>query len=277
VFDLGSLPSPDDIQDGIAVRWHGSIVEVILCRPHVRNALDLAGWHRLAAVFNELSAQPDNIVIVLRGAGGNLSVGSDIRQFPKHRSGMASADVYNGAIDAALVAVGEAAHPVLAVITGSAVGGGCELACASDLRIAADDAQFGVPIARLGVSIGPVEARILLRVLTPARLKDLLLTARMLDAQHALDIGLVDRVIPSAELGQAAWELATTVANAAPVGARANKLTVNAAADGTLDQAASRIRELTVAIYEGSDLQEGIKAFVEKRPAQFGQLQPVAG
>jgi enoyl-CoA hydratase len=277
VFDLGSLPSPDEIQDGIAVRRHRAIVEVILCRPQVRNALDLAGWHRLAVVFNELSAQPDNLVIVIRGAGGNLSVGSDITQFPEHRSGMASADVYNGAIDAALIAVGDAPHPVIAVIAGSAVGGGCELACASDLRIAADDAQFGVPIARLGVSIGPVEARILLRVLTPARLKDLLLTARMLDAQRALDIGLVDRVVPSAELGQTAWELATSVAKAAPIGARANKLTVNATADGTLDQAASRIRELTVAIYEGADLQEGIRAFVEKRPAQFGQLQPVAG
>jgi enoyl-CoA hydratase len=277
VFDLESLPSPNEVQDGIAVRRQGSMVEVILCRPQVRNALDLAAWHRLASVFSGLAAEPDNLVIVLRGAGGNLSVGSDITQFPEHRTGMASAEVYNGAIDAALIAVSDAPHPVISVITGSAVGGGCELACASDLRIAADDAQFGVPIARLGVSIGPVEARILLRVLTAARLKDLLLTARMLDAQEAHDMGLVDRVVPSAEVGPAAWELATAVARAAPIGARANKLTVNAAADGTLDEAETRIRELTVAIYEGPDLQEGIRAFVEKRPARFGQPQPVAG
>lgn len=270
MLDWESAPNETETTAGIALRRRGQIAEVILSRPRVKNALDLAGWQRLAAVFGELADLDDSIVIVLRGAAGNLSVGSDISQFPEHRTGMELADRYNAAIDAALVAVAEVPHPVIAMISGLAVGGGCELACAADLRVAAADARFGVPIARLGVSIGEVEARTLLRVLTPARLKDLLLSGRMIDVKEAVRIGLVDRVVPAAELASATRELAMTVARGAPVAARANKLTVNAVADGSLKAVRDRIRELTVAIYEGSDLKEGIRAFAEKRPAQFG-------
>lgn len=274
MLDWESAPNEAETTAGIALRRQGQIAEVILSRPQVKNALDLAGWQRLAAVFGELADIDARIVIVLRGAAGNLSVGSDISQFPEHRTGMELADRYNAAIDAALVAIAEVPHPVIAMISGLAVGGGCELACAADLRVAADDARFGVPIARLGVSIGEVEARTLLRVLTPARLKDLLLSGRMIDVEEAVRIGLVDRVVPSAQLASATRELATTVARGAPLAARANKLTVNAVADGSLEAARDRLRELTVAIYEGSDLQEGIRAFTEKRPAQFGHGGP---
>jgi enoyl-CoA hydratase len=271
---LDRLTQETDTTDGISVRREGPVVEVVLSRPQVKNALDLTAWQRLAAVFRELADLDDNIVIVLSGAGGDLSVGSDISQFPEHRTGMARAEEYNAAIDDALIAVGRVQHPVIAMISGMAVGGGCELACAADIRVASADSRFGVPIARLGVSIGAVEARTLLRVLSPARLKDFLLTGRMIDAKEAYRIGLIDRVVPTDELVSTTRELAETVARGAPLAARANKLTVNAVADGSLEPAAGRIRELTEAIYEGDDLQEGIRAFAEKRRAQFGQAQP---
>jgi enoyl-CoA hydratase len=269
MFDNDAIPAPDEVVDGVAVRRTDPIVEVVLSRPEIRNALDLAAWRRVATVFSDLAATTEPLVIVLRGAGGNLCVGSDISQFPEHRTGMARADEYNQAIDDALLAVAGLPHPVIAMIAGLAVGGGCELACASDLRVAADDARFGVPIARLGVSIGEVEARVLLRVLSPGRLKDFLLTARMVQAQEALDIGLVDRVVARADLSNATEELARTIANGAPLAARANKLVVNAVADNTVEQVRDRLRELTVAIYEGRDLQEGIAAFIEKRDPRF--------
>ena len=271
------MPDPDrpteetETTDGVFVRRDGPVVEVVLSRPQVKNALDLTGWQRVAAVFRELADIEDTVVIVLRGEGGDLSVGSDISQFPEHRTGMVRADHYNAAIDGALTAVAEVPHPVIAMISGLAVGGGCELACAADIRVAATDARFGVPIARLGVSIGAVEARTLLRVLTPARLKDLLLSGRMIDAEEAYRIGLIDRIVAPADLASVTQELAMTVANGAPLAARANKLTVNAVADGTLKSASGRIRELTEAIYEGADLQEGIRSFAEKRRAQFGR------
>lgn len=274
------MPSSDrltqaaETADGVSVRRDGPVVDVVLSRPQVKNALDLTAWQRLAAVFRDLADLADHVVIVLSGAGGDLSVGSDISQFPEHRTGMVRADEYNTAIDDALVTVGDVPHPVIAMISGLAVGGGCELACAADIRVAAADARFGVPIARLGVSIGAVEARTLLRVLMPARLKDLLLTGRMIDADEAYRIGLIDRVVSPEDLISVTRELALTVANGAPLAARANKLTVNAVADGSLERAAGRIRELTEAIYEGADLQEGIRSFTEKRRAEFGQTRP---
>lgn len=258
-------------RDGIAVVRRDAVVEVVLTRPQTRNALDLAAWRQLAAVFARLASEDDHIVIVLRGAGRHLSVGSDITQFPKHRTGMQAATEYNEAIANALTQVSNVPHPVVAQIRGMAVGGGCELACAADVRIAASDARFGVPIARLGVSIGAVEARTLLRVLSAGQLKMLLLTARMLSADEAHRIGLVDVVVPSDELDTATHELVTGMARGAPIAARANKLTVNAVADGRFDEVASHIQHLTEAIYEGSDLQEGIRAFIEKRPPNFGR------
>lgn len=261
----------EDALTGVTLRRNDRIVEVTLTRPHLKNALDLAGWQRLASVFHDLAAIDEPIVIVLGGAGGNLSAGSDISQFPEHRTGMAAAAHYNAAIDAALEAVADLPHPVIAMIAGMAVGGGCELACAADLRVAATDARFGIPIARLGVSIGAVEARVLLRVLSAAQLKDLLLTGRLLDATEAQRIGLVDHIVAPEELEAATRALAATVAAGAPLAARANKLTVNAVADGTASGAAERIAALTSAIYDGPDLQEGIRAFLEKRPPRFGQ------
>ena len=263
-------PEPSDVRGGIAVHRHGVIAEVVLCRPERRNALDLAIWRRLTEAFRTLDADPQLRVAILRGAGGHLSAGSDILQFPEHRTGMAAAEEYNAAIADALESVMSFRRPVVAMISGMAVGGGCELACASDLRIAAADATLGVPIARLGVSIGPTEARAMLRVMPPARLKDLLLTARLVRADEALALGLVDRVVPPDELADATWTLASGIADGAPLSAMANKLTVDAVAEGTLPAAEDRLRELMREIYEGPDLQEGILAFAEKRPPRFG-------
>jgi enoyl-CoA hydratase len=267
---LRADPTVDEIHDGVAVRDHESIAEVVLCRPERRNALDLAMWERVRGVFTALDRTQGIRVIILRGAGGHLSAGSDITQFPEHRTGIAAADQYNGAIAAALEAVMSAHLPVVAMIEGLAVGGGCELACACDLRIAAGDASIGVPIKRLGVSVGPVEARALLRVLRPAQVKDLLLTGRLVGADEARAMGLVDRVVAPNDLPSATWALAREIADGAPLAASANKLVVDAVTDGTLTSANARLRELTVAIYEGPDLQEGIRAFSEKRAPRFG-------
>lgn len=269
-------PGAEEIEDGVAVRAHGAVAEVVLARPERRNALDLAMWERVRHVFEALDEAEAVRVVVLRGAGGHLSSGSDISQFPAHRTGIAAADRYNAAIAAALEAVMSVRRPVVAMIAGLCVGGGCELACASDVRIAAADATLGVPIARLGVSIGPVEARALLNVVTPARLKDLLLTGRLLGAHEARELGLVDRVVAPDDLPSATWALVQGIAAAAPLAAMANKLTVDAVASGSLRAAEARLRELTVAIYEGADLQEGIRAFMEKRPPRFDAGGPAA-
>lgn len=278
MIDLDSSPEATKVTNGVAVRRDGQLAQVVLSRPEVRNALDLAMWRQVASAFDQLASVEQYTVIILRGAGGNLSAGSDITQFPDHRTGIAAADEYNAAIGTALTAVMRVPHPVIAMISGLAVGGGCELACAADLRVASSDARLGIPIRRLGVSVGPTEVRALLRVLGPARLKDLLLTGRLVDAHEAHRIGLVDRVVPPAQLAEATLEIARQIAAGAPLAAVANKLTIDALTDGTLDELDGRLRELTVTIYEGPDLQEGIRAFVEKRDPVFRQqIVPAAG
>jgi enoyl-CoA hydratase len=270
-------PTPEEVHAGVALRRDGALAEVVLSRPERRNAIDLETWERLHVVFDAIAAEPTIAVVVLRGAGGHVSAGSDISQFPQTRSGMAAAERYNRAIAAALAALSEIPQPSVAMIAGLAVGGGCELACACDLRVAADDARLGVPIARLGVSVGPEEARVMLRVLSPARVKELLLTGRILDANEAHRIGLVDRVVPRDELPSATRALVELIVAGAPLTAAANKLAVNAAWDGTIERDAARIRELETAIYDGVDLQEGIRAFLEKRDPVFRQRPPTPG
>lgn len=276
VNPLSLDPSPAQVRDGVAVVRYGRVAQVVLARPERHNALDLPMWRAVEAAFGELSAQADVRVIVVRGVNGVFSVGSDIAEFPSHRVGIVAADEYSAAIAGALEAVMAAPQPVLAMIDGLAVGGGCEIACACDLRLATAGSRFGMPIARLGVTIGATEARTLLRVLGPSRAKDLLFRPRLISAEEAARMGLLDYLYPAAGFAGAVWRMASEICAGAPLAAMANKLALDAVADGAEDRVAVRLRELTVAIYSGPDLVEGIAAFFAKRAPRFTGAGPTA-
>jgi enoyl-CoA hydratase len=266
--DLGAVP--DDAVDGVAVRLHGPIAEVILSRPAVHNALDLAMWSRIDRVFKELGADQQIRVIIVCGAGGRaFSSGADISEFRAERLGTEAARNYNRRIAEALRAIRRAPQPVLAMIVGLAVGGGCEIATACDLRIASDDARLGIPIARLGVTLGMEEITGLVGLVGPGRAKDLLFTGRLIGAAEALQIGLVDRVVPRPEIEEAAWHLAEGIARAAPKAAIANKLAVGMVTYGSDDGDLEQLERLTDDVYAGRDLAEGVEAFIAKRDPSF--------
>ncbi len=268
--DLRATPGGADAVDGIAVRRHGRIAEVILARPAVHNAVNFAMWLRIRQVFEDLGRERGIRAILVRGAGGRaFSAGADIGEFRAMRLGIAAADRYNQRIGDALRAIRGTPQPVVAMLGGLAVGGGCELATACDLRIASDDAQIGIPVARLGVTLGLEEITALVALVGPGRAKDLLLTGRLIDAPEAYRIGLVDRVVPRADLEDTAWSTITRVADAAPTAAIANKLAVNLAAYGANDADTVRLRQLTVEVYSGHDLVEGVEAFLAKRDPRF--------
>jgi enoyl-CoA hydratase len=268
VPDLRAVP--DDAVDGVALRVHTPIAEVILSRPAVYNAVDIAMWVRIRQVFETLGPDRSIRVVLVRGAGGRaFSAGADISEFQTERLGAAAAGRYNEGIAHALRAIRRTPQPVLAMIAGLAVGGGCELATACDLRIASDDSRLGIPVARLGVTLGVEEIAGLVGLVGPARAKDLLLTGRLVDAKEALQIGLVDRVFPRDQVEAAAWELATTIARAAPTAAIANKLTVGLVTTGSEGDDLDRLRRLTDAVYDGRDLAEGVDAFLAKRDPTF--------
>jgi enoyl-CoA hydratase len=268
--DLWSVPPAADASDGVAVLDHDGIAEVVLSRPEVHNAVNLAMWTRLSDVFRGLARRSDIRVVIVRGAGRRaFSAGADIGEFRTLRIGIEAADRYNRQVADALEAISATPQAVVAMISGLAVGGGCEIATVCDVRIAGSDARLGIPVARLGVTLGQVEAAALVGLVGPGRAKDLLLTGRLVTADEALLIGLLDRVVPPDDLGRATWQTALSIAAAAPLAAIANKLTVNAIASGSWPRAAEEIRRLTADVYNGQDLVEGVTAFLEKRDPKF--------
>ena len=264
--------------DGVAVHVDGPVATVTLARPERLNALSLATWSRVRDVFGSLAADDGLRLVLVRGAGDKaFAAGADISEFPELRLSAADAQSYNRVIGDALNAVAALPLPVIAVVHGLAIGGGCELAAACDVRIASTDARLGIPIGRLGVTLGYVESRVLVRLIGPARLKDLLFSGRLLDAGEAMAIGLVDRVVAPAELEEAVAAMVQSIISAAPITMRAAKL-VTDMCDRPLGEAdVHLLTDLTLAAYDGSDLKEGVAAFLEKRRPQFGGGQSDGG
>jgi enoyl-CoA hydratase len=267
--------TPVDITDaiaGVAVASRPPFAEVVLARPNVHNALNLAMWERVRQVFSALGADRSVRVVVIRGAGTRaFSAGADVAEFFQTRTGDPAAH-YNAQVSLALETIMSVPQPVIAMVAGLAVGGGCEIAAACDLRIAGSSATFGIPINRLGVTLGQTEAKAVVSLIGPGRTKELLLTGRLIDAQEALSIGLINGVVPDDSLAERTWALADQLASGAPVAAAVNKLTVNSLTVGMPLDTQNRIERLTREVYDGSDLREGIAAFLEKRaPAFTGQ------
>jgi len=261
-----------EVIDGVLVDLAGPIATVTLSRPERLNALALATWARIRDVFSALEAAPDVRVVLVRGSGDKaFAAGADISEFPQLRLSAAAARGYNQTLADALQAIAALSLPVIAVVHGLAIGGGCELAAACDVRIASTDARLGIPIGRLGVILGDVESRAVARLIGPARLKELLFSGRLVDAEEALAIGLVDRVVEPAELEDAVSALVRSIVRSAPTTMRAAKL-VTDMYDRPLDEADARtLAKLEQAAYDGPNLKEGVAAFLEKRRPEFGR------
>ncbi len=266
-------PVPDEVVDFVGLRQCGPMAVLTLSRPASHNALSLRSWLRLAEVFGELAGDRRLRAVVVRGAGDRaFSAGANIEEFPALRMSADAALEYNRAISTALEAVMAFELPTLAMVRGLAVGGGCELAAACDLRVAAADARFGIPIGRLGVTLGSSEARALVRLIGPARLKDLIFTGRLVDATEALAIGLVDRVVPVEELPAATAAIVSAIVSSAPTTLRASKLAADTSGRPLSPHDEDVLARLTRDAYDGADLKEGVAAFLERRPPRFGQL-----
>lgn len=267
---LRADPAPGRVTDRIAVERADDVAVVTLARPEQLNALSLAAWRRLAVVFGDLATEPDLRAVVVRGAGPRaFGAGADIAEFPVARTTAAAALGYNEAVAATLRAVGAAPVPVIAMVHGLAVGGGCELAAACDVRVAATDARFGVPIGRLGVTLGPVEADALARLVGPAGLKYLLFSGRLVPADEALRLGLVQRVVPPADLVAETVGLVEAIRAASAVTMRAAKVVADMCGRPLDARDTERLTRLAIEAYDGDDLKEGVAAFLAGRPPRF--------
>ncbi len=267
---LATDPNETAVVDHIGLQVLAEVAIVTLARPEQYNALSLASWRQLVRVFEGLSAATALRAIVIRGVGDRaFSAGADIKEFPDVRLSVEDAIGYNEAISAALNTVQSVSVPVIAMISGLAVGGGCELAAACDVRIAGSSARFGIPIGRLGVILGYTEANALSRLIGPAELKYLLFSGALIDAQEALRIKLVQQVVPNAELIERTVALLEAIRTSSPVTIRAAKVVADMCGRTLTTADTEALTRMTVEAYGGPELKEGVAAFQQGRQANF--------
>ena len=243
-----------------------SIATLTIDRPSVRNALNLETVNECHAALTALAARPDVGVLIITGSGEAAFVsGADINDILARglEEGLA-------AINSSLFsAVEKFPRPTIAAINGYALGGGCELALACDIRVAADTAKFGQPELGLGIIPAAGATQRLPRVVGMGWAKHLILTGDVIDAKQALDIGLVTAIMPASQLQVRARELAKKIQRQGPLAARLAKLALNASARVDLDSGLL-IETLVQAIcYDSADKKEGASAFLEKRKPKF--------
>src|SRR3954452_22473017 len=240
----------------------GPIATVTFNRPHARNAMTFAMYEELHARCDEVDADDELRVLVLRGAGGRAFVsGTDIRQFLDFDSGKTGVE-YEADIDRYLGRLDRLRKPAIAQVEGYAVGAGLSVASACDLRVCTPDAQFGLPIARtLGNCLSMAGYARLVAILGEARAKDIVFTARMVGADEARAAGLVTAVVPAEEIEDHVFELAERVAGHAPITLRVTKEALRRIRDANIPEGADLVAEA----YGSEDFREGVAAFLEKR------------
>ena len=247
------------------------IATITINRPAQRNAINLDMWRELADLMRRLDADDAIRAIIIAGAGGEaFSAGADIADFEQYRSDSAKGQIYNDAVNGLLQTLSEMATPTISMIQGFAAGGGCELAVATDLRIAAAGSRLGIPVARLGISIGHREMRGLVDLVGKGNALYILLSGRLLTAHEAHRIRLVNQVVPPAELRDCVYQLAAEIAALAPLSHAVNKLTLRQIqAKPSLQDLTAEENRLPLTQFDTDDYQEGYRAFLEKRPPKF--------
>ncbi|WP_306203756.1 enoyl-CoA hydratase/isomerase family protein [Actinoplanes sp. RD1] len=245
-------------KDGIGV--------IRLERPPM-NALNTQVQEELRQAAQDASADPDVRAVIVFGGEKVFAAGADITEFT--RLTYQEMTVRAAALSSAFDAVARIPKPVVAAVTGYALGGGCELALACDWRVVADDAKLGQPEIKLGLIPGAGGTQRLARLVGPARAKDLVFSGRMVDAAEALAIGLADRVVPAAEVYATAAELVRPYVTGPALALRAAKQAIDGGLNMDLASGLALESHLFAGLFATDDRIEGTTAFVEKRKPGF--------
>ena len=249
----------------------GPIGWIIFNQPEKRNAVSQEMWELMPDYVHDLATDDAIRVVVLRGAGDQAFVaGADISQFKDRRRNMADEEEYRRISGRGQDALAALSKPLLAMIHGYCVGGGVSIAITCDIRLAADDARFGVPAARLGLGYHYHGMEKLMKLVGPAYTKEIFFTARTdFSAEDALRMGLVNQVVPRGELERFTRDYALTIARNAPLTLRSAKATVEQLVKPAGDRDLALLDKLIADCFNSQDYQEGVKAFSEKRRPQF--------
>ena len=243
------------------------VATITINRPDKRNALNAVVRRELIDALDQLRASDDARVVIITGAGGKAFVaGADIGEFAERtpleqREAMQGRRVFDELAAFPL--------PTIAMINGFALGGGCELALACDMRVAARSARLGQPEIRLGLIPGGGGTQRLPRLVGTGTALRLILTGELIDAAEAHRIGLVDVLVDDAELNARTLEIARAMAAHSPVALRLAKNAVTASLETPLSAGLAQERELFITAFASDDRREGVSAFLEKRPPEF--------
>ena len=250
------------VEDGVG--------RVVFNQPEKRNAMSVNMWEGMGQALDLFAEDPAVRCVVLRGAGDKAFVsGADISQFEKTRANADAQQEYNRLTSAGRLKLSHFPKPVIAEIQGFCMGGGLGIAMSTDIRIASDDSQFGIPAAKLGIAYGFDMVRELVALVGPANAHMILMTGERFGAQEAERVGLVNRVVPVAELGATVAKLTATLAQNAPLSLRTNKTTVKAVLQDAADRDMGAIAKAMAACFDSEDYREGRRAFMEKRRPAF--------
>ncbi len=249
----------------------GPIGWITFNQPEKRNAVSQEMWQRMPEYVRDLTSDDAIRVVILRGAGDAAFVaGADISQFKDRRRNAADEEEYRRISGAGQQSLANLRKPLLAMIHGYCIGGGVSIAITCDLRIAADDARFGIPAARLGLGYHYHGMEKLMSLIGPASTKELFFTARTdFSAPDALRMGLVNQVVPKADLERFTRDYALMMSRNAPLTLRSAKASVEQLLrpDGQRDL--TMLDRLIKDCFDSQDYQEGVRAFGEKRRPQF--------
>lgn len=251
----------------IRIERRDGIVEIMLNRPSVKNAVTLAMWRELAEIFARFDADRDVRGVVLRGAGKDFSVGADISEFEKIRDDRHQSAAYEVAVDACSGAIALIGKPVVAAISGYCLGGGCHLAMACDFRFGDRTAMVGIPAAKLSIVYGVHSVQRLLALAGVSNAKRILYSADRYPAEQAVSMGLIDELHEDA--GLAAENFLQRLAVNAPLSINGAKYMLNGLSmgAGALDRSAAQ--RLIDDASDSEDFKEGRRAFAEKRSPHF--------
>jgi enoyl-CoA hydratase/carnithine racemase len=254
----------------------GTLAWVVFDHPERRNAMSAGMWSGLVRALRELEADDQVRVVVMRGAGEEAFVsGADISQFAPARAedtggagegGDEQIDPASGNVFELVEAISK---PVIAMIHGYCIGGGMALALCADMRYAADDGVFSIPAARLGVGYGFGAVEQLARTVGLSNAREILMSARRYDADEARAMGLIDRVLPKAELEGFVRDMAGRIAENAPLTVRAVKLATQQIKRAPGERDLGAVEQAIRDCFESGDFAEGVAAFMQKRRPDF--------
>jgi enoyl-CoA hydratase/carnithine racemase len=265
--------TPNDIDTGtekMLAHVEGGIGWMTYNNPARLNAMSYDMQLAVPRILGAFAADPDVHVVVVRGAGERAFVsGADISEFSEKRTAVDARAEYDAALAAAWASWAKVDKPIIAMIRGYCIGGGLLTAMNADIRIASDDSQFGVPAAKLGLGYqyGGVEQ--LMSLVGPSWTAEILFSARRLSAEEARHIGLVNRVVPVAELEPTVRDLAASIAANAPLTVQACKVALREARKDPAQRDLEMVDRMVEACFRSEDYLEGQAAFAEKRAPNF--------